>query len=120
MSSLSEVVFQVLALIVTAISAFIAKKIKNYFNDTAKKDVAETCVLFVEQVYKDLHGEEKLSVAISAFSEMLAEKGIKCTELEMRALLEAALASFNNAFEEKEDNEATATEEELGEYETTE
>ena len=39
---------------------------------------------------------------------MLAEKGIQCTELELRVLIEAALASFNDAFnKDSEENETT-------------
>ena len=67
-------------------------------NTKVKRDLAKTVVQFVEQVYKDLHGEEKLNVAMSAFSEMLAEEGIHVSELEMRMLLEAAVAEFNDAF----------------------
>jgi hypothetical protein len=36
--------------------------------------------------------------ALLAASEMLAEKGITITELEMRVLIEAAVAEFNQAF----------------------
>ena len=60
--------------------------------------VAKTAVQFVEQVYKDLHGEDKLNTALEAASDMLAEKGITVSELEMRVLLESAVAEFNDAF----------------------
>ena len=63
-----------------------------------KRAVADSCVKFVEQVYKDLHGEDKLDKALEAASEMLAQKGISFTELELRVLIEAAVASFNDAF----------------------
>lgn len=97
----------------------IAKKIVDkYLNDKTKRAVAESCVQFVEQVYKDLHGEEKFNQALTAMSEMLAEKGITCSELEMRVLIEAALASFNNAFENGDGTsggEITAPEDEASE-----
>ena len=79
-----------------------------YINNKIKKDLAKTVVQFVEQVYKDLHGEEKLNAALTAFSEMLAEKGITITDLEMRMLIEAAVAEFNDAF--KKNQIAAATE----------
>ena len=42
---------------------------------------------------------------------MLAGKGITITDLELRMLIEAALAEFNNAFErEPEDEEPTGGE----------
>lgn len=72
---------------------------KNYFNDKTKKEVAKNAVQFVEQVYQNLHGQEKLDEAMNAASEMLAEKGITITALELRVLVEAAVAEFNKAFE---------------------
>ena len=77
----------------------VAKKLATeWLNDKKKRDLAKTVVQFVEQVYKDLHGEEKLNAALAAFSEMLAEHGIHVSDLEMRMLIEAAVAEFNDAF----------------------
>lgn len=88
----------------TALAGYIgifAKKLyTKYVNDKTKQAVAKTVVQAVEQIYKDLHGEEKLNKALEAASEMLAEKGITITDLEMRMLIEAALAEFNKAFEQ--------------------
>lgn len=93
---------EILYAIITAIAGYIGIVVKNlctkYINDKTKQSVAKTAVQFVEQVYKDLHGEEKLNAALSAASEMLAEKGIAVSELEMRVLIEAAVGEFNNAF----------------------
>lgn len=88
--------------ILTAIAGYLGIVVKNlytkYINDKTKKDVAETCVKAVEQLYKDLHGDEKLQKALEAASEMLAIKGISISEVEMRLLIEAAVAEFNDAF----------------------
>lgn len=93
---------QILYTIITAIAGYIGLVIKNlctkYINDKTKREVAKSAVQFVEQVYKDMHGEEKFNAALSATSEMLAEKGITITELEMRVLIEAAVNEFNSAF----------------------
>ena len=101
---------EILYTVIMAIAGYIGIVIKNlatkYLNDKTKRDVAKTAVQFVEQVYKDLHGEEKLNAAFSAASEMLAEKGIHVSELEMRFLLEAAVAEFNKVFEKKETENA--------------
>lgn len=101
---------EILYTVVMAIAGYIGIVIKNlatkYINDKTKRDVAKTAVQFVEQVYKDLHGEEKLNAAFVAASEMLAEKGIHVSDLEMRVLLEAAVAEFNNAFDKAEVAEA--------------
>ena len=67
-----------------------------------KKEIAKEVVKFTEQVYKTLQGKEKLEKAMEAMSQMLAEKGIHITALEMQVLLEAAVAEFNKAFEKKD------------------
>lgn len=94
---------QLMYAVITAIAGYIGIVAKNlitkYINDKTKETVAKTAVKFVEQVYKDLHGEDKLNAALSAASEMLAEKGITVTDLELRVLIEAAVAEFNKAFE---------------------
>jgi hypothetical protein len=91
--------------ILTGVFAYLGVKAKaladKYLNDKTKKDVAKTVVRAVEQIYKDLHGDEKLDKALASASEMLAEKGITVTELEMRMLIESAVAEFNKAFEKK-------------------
>lgn len=88
--------------VLTAIAGYLGIAVKNlyqkYVNDKTKKDVVKTCVSAVEQLYKDLHGEEKYGKAVEAAADMLAEKGITITELEIRMLIEAAVSEFNNAF----------------------
>ena len=111
---------QILYAILTAIAGYIGIVVKNlvtkYLNDKTKQSVAKSAVQFVEQVYKNMHGEEKLDAALTAASEMLAEKGITVTDLEMRVLIEAAVAEFNEAFnknvvEEPTEGETESTEE---------
>lgn len=101
---ISEYGTTILYAVLTALAGYIgifAKKLyTKYVNDKTKQAVAKTVVQAVEQIYKDLHGEEKLNKALEAASEMLAEKGITITDLEMRMLIEAALAEFNKAFEQ--------------------
>ena len=71
-----------------------------YLNDKTKQSVAKIVVQGVEQLYKELHGEEKLNKALELFSELLAEKNIKISQLEMVTLLEAAVGEFNRVFEQ--------------------
>ena len=40
---------------------------------------------------------------------MLSEKGIKCTDVELRLLLESALAEFNKVFEKKKSEIKSST-----------
>lgn len=102
---ISEYGTALIYLIVTGVFAYLGTQVKaladKYLNDKTKRDVAKTVVQAVEQVYKDLQGEDKLNKALESASEMLAEKGIMITDLEMRMLIEAAVAEFNKAFEKK-------------------
>lgn len=95
----------ILYTVLTAIFGYLGIVAKKYFDKwfatKEKKEIAKEVVQFTEQVYKTLHGEEKLNMAIEAMSQMLAEKGINITELEMKVLIEAAVAEFNKAFEQK-------------------
>ena len=99
---ISEYGTTILYTILTAIAGWLGIVVKNlytkYINTKTKKDVAYTVVLGVEQIYKDLHGPEKLSKALIAASEMLAAEGITVSEFELKMLIEAAVAEFNNAF----------------------
>jgi hypothetical protein len=91
--------------IVTGIFAYLGMHAKaifdKYINDKTKRDVARAVVRAVEQLYKDLDGEAKLMEALESASEMLMQKGIEVTELELRILIEAAVSEFNNAFVKK-------------------
>ena len=110
---ISEYGTTILYAVLTGVFAWLGVKVKaladKYLNDKIKRDAARTVVQAVEQVYKDLHGEEKLNQALTAASDMLAEKGITVTDLELRMLIEAAVAEFNEAFKQ-----APAAEEEPG------
>ena len=109
MSFLNEFMSQygtmILYAVLTAIAGFLGTQLKKlyerYITDKTKKDVVKTCVKAVEQLYKDLHGEYKKQKAVESITAMLAEKGITVTDLEMRMLIESAVAEFNKAFEKK-------------------
>lgn len=94
----------ILYAVVTSIVGYIGITIKNLYtktiNDKTAKDVVKTCVQAVEQIYTDLHGEDKLNKCIEAASSMLCAKGISITEFEIRMLIEASVSEFNRSFEE--------------------
>lgn len=103
----------ILYAILTAIGGYlgmVAKKlVTKYLNTKTKKEIAKTVVLAVQQLYKNLSGEEKLTKAMEAAEEMLAEAGIKVTALELRMLLEAAVGEFKEAFNKEPEAETPAT-----------
>ena len=89
--------------IVTAVLGWVGLQIKalyeRYINTKEKQAVCKTVVAAVDQIYKDLGGEEKLNKAIEAASDMLNARGISCTELELRMLLESAVYALKGGGE---------------------
>lgn len=68
---------------------------REFESEKTKRQLADDCVRWTEQVHKDLHGAEKFAKCIESLSQMLAEKGIPTTELEMEMLVEAAVQRMN-------------------------
>ena len=91
-------------LLVTLFGIFgmVAKNlVAKYLDTDTKRAMAKIVVQFIEQTYKDLHGEAKLNAALATLSELLMQKGIKATDYEMRILIEAAVGEFNEAFKKE-------------------
>lgn len=99
----------ILSVILTAIAGYLGILLKRLYqknildsDDSTKEKIVNTCVKAVEQMYKDLHGAEKLQKALEAVSEMLAAKNITITDTELRMLIESAVGEFNDVFNTKE------------------
>lgn len=94
---------EILYAIFIAIAGYLGNVVKNlyqkYVNDSTKKAVVKTCVQAVEQLYQDLHGADKYDKVVESVTDMLNEKGITITDIEMKMLIEAAVGEFNNVFE---------------------
>lgn len=117
---ISEYGSTILYTLVTAIFGFLgmaAKRIiEKLINDKIKTKTANEVVLAVEQMFKDLHGEEKLEKAKMFLVDALQEKGINISELELRILIEAAVKGFNGGFNKNEpENNATPNEDDTEE-----
>lgn len=95
---------EILYAIFTAIAGYLGIVVKNLYqkhvNDSTKKAVVKTCVQAVEQLYQDLHGEDKYNKVVESVTDMLNEKGITITDIEMKMLIEAAVGEFNKVFED--------------------
>ena len=95
----TTVILPVISAAVLGLAGYLGAQIKRiyerYMADKTKKNVAMTVIRAVEQMYKELHGEAKKQKAIEGIQDMLNEKGIPITELEIEMLLEAAVAEFN-------------------------
>ena len=95
------ILWAIITAVASVLGAFVKKKYTQYVNDKTKKDVVTTVVMAVQQLYYNLEGPEKLQKALESASEMLAEKGITVTDLELRMLIESAVGSFKDAFKEE-------------------
>ena len=99
---LMQYLLKILGYVLSAAAVWLGYELKKlaqkYVNTQTKKDVARTVVQAVEQIYKDLHGEDKLNKALEAASEILTAQGIHVTGLELRTLIESAVGEFNGVF----------------------
>ena len=98
----SAYVVPLIIALATSLAGFLGNQLKNiyqkYVNDKTKEAVTRTCVKAVEQLYHDLGGPEKLEKAKEGIEQMLAEKGIPISELEMNMLIESVVSEFNFGF----------------------
>jgi phosphoglycolate phosphatase-like HAD superfamily hydrolase len=96
---LGSYVLPVLAAALTALAGFVGAQLKNLYrrwvDDKTKEAVVRTCVKAVEQLYRDVGGPEKLERAREGIRQMLEEKGIHITQLEMDMLIESVVSEFN-------------------------
>lgn len=99
MEIVNQILIPVLEAILTIVFSYVAIKIKNYLENKEiseeVKTVINDTVKYVEQVYKDLDGEQKLQNAISNITKLLEEKGITISQEEMRTLIESAVYNIN-------------------------
>ena len=99
---LSNYLNQIILLLFLALAGWLGVQAKNlwkkYVNTEIKQNVIRSTVRYIEQVYKDIHGPEKLAQAMAKASEILQGYGITITESELVAMIEAAVNEFNNAF----------------------
>lgn len=93
-----QLIFAALTAIVGFIGTALKKAYEDSNEDKKKKEIIANVVKSVEQVYKNIHGSDKLKKAMETASKMLAQKGISITELELMVLIESALCEFNDAF----------------------
>ena len=97
-------VLPVLITALTALAGFLGTQLKalyqRWVDDKTKEAVVRTCVKAVEQLYHDLGGPEKLEKARMGVQQMLEEKGVSISQLEMDLLIESVVAEFNYGFGE--------------------
>lgn len=98
---ISEYGLAMLYTLVTAAFGLLGMAVKalleRYLGGKIKLETVRTAVRAVEQVARDIHGEDKLERAKLYVTEVLNEKGIGISPLELELLIEAAVNEFNNS-----------------------
>lgn len=91
-----ELLNNILPIIATALGGIIAyagNKIKKYYDEKYRTEtidaVLKSTVEYVEQVFIDLKGKEKLDKARDVALERLKAKGIEIDEVELTIIIEA-------------------------------
>lgn len=91
---------QALEAVIAIICGYVGIKLKQMYNQKInsqeKIDVVWHTVKYVEQIYKDLHGQEKLDKAVDTAGTILKSKGIPIGADEIRVLIESAVSSMND------------------------
>lgn len=93
-----QLILLVLSILFGALGIMMRNFCKRFLDTEEKRQVARLAAQYAEQVFKDLHGEDKMRMALKAAAEYLERKGILYNEEELRFLIEAAVGEFNNAF----------------------
>lgn len=75
----------------------------------AKQELASLAVRFVEQAYRNLHGEDKYQKAAEWLAARAGELGMTMTPDEIKGLIEAALRAFKDRFGEQWAAETTGS-----------
>lgn len=85
----------ILVLVFSYVGLAIRNLNKKYVDSETKSIIVKDCVKCVEQIYKDLHGDEKKSECENMIVQLLYEKGITITQTELDVMIEAAVQELN-------------------------
>lgn len=85
---------ELLYTIITTILTYLGLRVKNiyekYIKDTTKKNIVEDTVKYVEQLHTCKSCQEKHDIAKTNILNLLNEKKITITDLELEVLIESA------------------------------
>lgn len=109
MEFLNEIMPSLLSFVGTVVAVlfgYLGVKVKQLYNkyvDTqVEKDVVDSTVKYVEQIYTDIHGEDKLNEALKQASSILQEKGIQVSQDQLKTLIESAVYGMNQGIKDGE------------------
>ena len=95
-----DIILPAIASVVAVLFGVLGTKIKQIYNEKAQNEtvkvVVDNVVKWVQQVYYELEGPEKLQKALTEASTILNEKGITISETELNMLIESAVYGLKN------------------------
>lgn len=101
-SAIQPAVMSLASVVITCLFGYIGLAVKKayikYVDTQTKKDVVESSVNYVEQVYTDIHGDDKLQAAKDKVVSVLNEKGIAISDDELELLIESAVYGLNQGW----------------------
>lgn len=107
-TQLVNLAYGFLSLVIPVIAVMLVEALRRYIglqravqiNEAliTKKKLALIAVRFVEQAYKDLHGDNKFNLAAAWLAEQVNQYGFSISQAEVKGLIEAALRQFKDEF----------------------
>ena len=97
-----EIIHSIVMGILSYIVIDIKKVYKKYIQDKTKKDVVKMVCRYIDEVYPSTTGDEKLNLVFNSTKEILKEKGITISDLELKVLLHNSIYLMRNELEVKE------------------
>lgn len=99
-----DIILPAIASVIAVLFGVLGAKLKSIYDTKIKTDTAkivvDDVVKFVQQVYKDLDGPEKLQKALTEASTILNEKGISISDTELDMLIESAVYGLKQGITE--------------------
>lgn len=90
-----DVILPAIASVIAILFGVLGARIKQIYNEKAQNEtvkvVVDNVVKWVQQVYYELEGPEKLQKALTEASTILNEKGITISETELDMMIESAV-----------------------------
>lgn len=90
----TTILYTVIMAIISYLGLLSKKFIKNYYTNKTTKEVVEIVCKMVEKLYPELSHEEKIEKILKNTNEMLSDKEITPTELELRMLISSTIDSL--------------------------
>ena len=100
-NQLANNIIQTLLAIIVAYVGIAGKSLyTKYVNTELKRIVVKDCVKAVEQIYNDLHGDDKKAQCENQIVQLLYEYGITVTQAELDIMIESAVQELNKTLKD--------------------